>query len=128
MTTELSERQKLVRFMMVGGGFSLLYAMTTSVLINFAGAPPFWTSVIIYALCIPAAFLVQKTFTFNATDLRAGALLYYTATQVVGIAFVSVVTTRFVTYNWWLDTGLLGVTAGLAAILNFVVGRYFTFR
>ena len=128
MTARMSERQKLVRFLAVGGGFSLFYAVVTSVLINSAGAPPFWTSVIVYALCVPAAFLVQKSFTFNATHLRAGAFLYYTGTQVLGVALVSVVTTRFVTHNWWWDTIVMGVTAGLAAILNFLMGRYFTFR
>ena len=128
MTVVISERQKLIRFLLVGGGFSLFYAVVTAVLINAAGAPPFWTSVIIYALCIPAAFYLQKTFTFNASTLRPGAMLYYAATQVMGVALVSVVTTRFITHNWWWDTGVMGMTAGLAAVLNFVIGRYFTFR
>lgn len=128
MTAQVSEHQKLVRFVIVGSGFSLFYAVVTAVTINSVGAPPFWTSVFVYALCIPVAFFIQKTFTFNATHLRSGALLYYAGTQVLGIALVSVVTTRFITYNWWCDTILMGVTAGLAAILNFLVGRYFTFR
>lgn len=126
--TDRSEREKLLRFVVVGGGFSLFYAVVTAGLIRFASAPPFWTSVVVYALCIPAAFLVQKSFTFQAKELRPGALAYYTMTQVLGIALVSGVTTQFVTYNWVLDTGIMGVTAGCAAVLNFLVGRYFTFR
>lgn len=128
MTGGQSERAKLIRFIAVGGTFSAIYAVVTAALINFAAAPPFWTSVIVYAVCIPAAFWVQKTVTFQADNLRRGALGYYAATQVTGIALVSLVTTRFVTYNWALDTGIMGITVALSALLNFLIGRYFTFR
>ena len=102
--------------------------MATSVLINRVGTAPFATSVVVYVLCIPLAFRAQKRFAFRAQNLRKSAFYIYAATQAAAIVLVALVTTRFVTYDLFWDTVVMGVTVGASAILNFLVGRFVTFR
>ncbi len=122
-----SEARSLLLFLLVGGGFSVFYAVTSAGLINFAGTPPFWTSVLLFAACIPPAFLAQQHITFKAKRLRKNAFWIYAATQICGIALVAILTTRFVTYDFFWDTIIMGVTVGANAILGFVIGRFVTF-
>lgn len=128
MTRMRSETATLLRFLIIGGGFSLAYALATSVLINRVGTAPFATSVVVYVLCIPLAFRAQKRFAFRAQNLRKSAFYIYAATQAAAIVLVALVTTRFVTYDLFWDTVVMGVTVGASAILNFLVGRFVTFR
>ena len=118
----------LVRFILVGGSFSLFYAVASAALINYAGTDPFWTSVLLFAACIPFAFLAQQHVAFRAKTLRRGAFAIYTATQVSGIAIVSFITTRFVTYDIFWDTVVMGITVALTTVLNFLIGRFVTFK
>jgi len=118
---------QLARFLLVGGGFALFYAVVTSSLVSL-GAPPFWTSVLVYAACIPLAFWLQKSFAFRVKNLRSGAMALYGATQLASLALVSAVTTRFVSQSWWIDTGLFVITAGLAALASFAIGLFVTFK
>ena len=117
-----------LRFGLVGGAFSLGYAILGAVLVGPLGAPPFATSVLLYALCIPLAFAAQRRITFGQTRVRRGGFAIYAATQLLGLALVAAVTTRFVTRVWWIDTGLLLATAGLAAGVSFAISRQFAFR
>lgn len=116
------------RFLLVGGSFSLGYALTTAALIRFVGLPPLATSVIVYLFCIPAAFWAQKKISFRAVWAGRSAMLVYAATQLASLAIVSTVTSRFVTRNFVYDTGLFLVTAGTAAIVSFLICRYIIFR
>lgn len=123
-----SETGKLLRFLAIGGGFSLFYAAASTTLINRFDAPPLATSIGLYLICIPAAFWMQKRYAFRAARLRRGALGYYAATQVAAITLVSVLTIRLITHNWWLDLLVFGLIVGLTAVVNFIVGRFFTFQ
>lgn len=116
------------RFLLVGGSFSLGYALTTAALISFVGTPSLSTSVVVYLFCIPAAFWAQKKIAFRADRSGRSAMLIYAATQLASLAIVSTVTTRFVTQNFVYDTGLFLVTAGTAAIVSFLICRYIIFR
>lgn len=122
------DTRALIRFLAVGGGFALFYALAVSALVNGAGAPPWITSVLLYIASIPAAFFVQKRVTFRLDRTRRAGFLIYAATQVASLALVSTVTTRFVTGHYVLDTGLFLATAGGAALLSFVISRSFAFR
>ncbi|WP_019954403.1 GtrA family protein [Yoonia vestfoldensis] len=117
-----------IRFVLVGGSFSLGYALITAGLIRFAAAPPLPTSVVVYLLCIPAAFWAQRRIAFRADQQARGAVWIYTATQIGSLAVVSVITTRYVTKVFWLDTLLFLVTAGAAAVASFLICRYIIFR
>jgi len=123
-----TELGALLRFALVGGGFSVFYAVASAALINHAGTPPFATSVVVFALCIPPAFLTQQHFAFRAKTLRKHAFWIYAATQIGSIAVVSTLTTRFVTYNMVLDTLIMGGTVVIAALVSFLIGRFITFN
>lgn len=117
-----------VRFVLVGGSFSLGYAVITAGLIRFAAAPPLPTSVVVYLLCIPAAFWAQRRIAFRADRQAKGALWIYAATQIGSLAVISAITTRFVTRVFWADTLLFVATAGMAAVASFLICRYILFR
>ncbi|WP_341367837.1 GtrA family protein [Yoonia sp. BS5-3] len=117
-----------LRFLAVGGSFSLSYALVTSALIRFASAPPLPTSVIIYLLCIPLAFWAQKKIAFRADQTGRSAMLIYAGTQVASLAVVSTITSRFVTRIFLWDTLIFLVTAGTAAVVSYAICRFIIFR
>lgn len=117
-----------VRFLAVGGSFSLGYAVVTSALIRFAGAPPLPTSVVVYLLCIPVAFWAQKKIAFRADQTGKSAMLIYAGTQVASLAVVSTITSRFVTRMFLVDTALFLVTAGAAAVASYLICRFVIFK
>ena len=116
MSRTRAETATLLRFLVIGGGFSLAYAVVTALLINRVGTAPFATSVIVYVICIPLAFRAQKRFAFRAKTLRNSAFYIYAATQVAGIALVALITTRFVSYDLFWDTVVMGITVGLTVV------------
>jgi putative flippase GtrA len=122
-----SQRTAFLRFLLVGGTSSLIYAATTAALIRFAGTPPFATSVIVFLLCIPAVFHAHKRFAFQVRTTRRSAFVLYLGTQICSLSFVAAITTRHVTQVFWQDTALLLVTSGIAAVLSYLIGRYITF-
>ena len=128
MTGASNHAAAFVRFLAVGGSFALIYALLTTSLVNFAQTPPLATSVVIYAVCIPAAFLAQSRFAFPDAPKTRWALLIYAAMQVTCLSFVSAVTTRFVSYDFWVDLLLFLATSGLAAVASYLICRFFIFR
>jgi putative flippase GtrA len=122
-----SQRQAFVRFLLVGGTFSLFFSVATAALIRFAATPPLATSVIVYVLCIPAVFQAHKRFAFGVQHARKSAFFLYLATQVCSLTFVAAITTRFVTQMFWPDTALFLATSAIAAVLSYLIGRYITF-
>ena len=116
------------RFLLVGGSFSLGYALMTAGFIRFANAPALTTSVIVYLLCIPLAFWVQKSFSFRSGQTDRSAMVIYGATQIGSLAVVSAVTSRFVTRDFLYDTALFLVTAGTAAVVSFLICRFVIFK
>ena len=117
-----------VRFLAVWGSFSLGYAIVTSALIRFAGAPPLPTSVVVYLLCIPVAFWAQKKIAFRAEQTGKSAIFIYAGTQVASLAVVSTITSRFVTRMFIVDTALFLVTAGAAAVASYLICRFVIFK
>ncbi len=118
----------LIRFLAVGGSFSLTYAVVTAGLIRFASTPPLATSVIVYLLCIPAAFWAQRTIAFRADEKSVSAMLIYAGTQIASLAVVSLITTRFVTRHFVTDSLLFLGTAGVAAVASYLICRFIIFR
>lgn len=119
---------KPIRFLLVGGAFSLGYSVASALLVGQAGLPALATSVVLYVLCIPAAFLAQQRLTFAGQQARRGGFLIYAGMQVACLAAVASITTRFVTQDFLLDTALFLATAGAAAVLSYVVSDRLAFR
>jgi putative flippase GtrA len=126
--TRLSSFRKPLRFLMVGGAFSLGYSVVTALLVGPVGLPAFATSVVLYMLCIPAAFHMQRKLTFAGQAPRRGGFAVYAGMQVASLALVASVTTRFVTHVFVLDTLLFLATAGTAALLSYFVNDRLAFR
>ena len=116
------------RFLLVGGGFSAIFALTTTVLINFFDTPPLPTSIAVYALCIPLAFTAQDRFTFRGNRNSRHALLIYAGVQIACLAVVSTISSTFVSRVFWLDTLVYLVTAAVAALFSFAICRFVIFR
>lgn len=117
-----------LRFVLVGGGFALGYALLTAALISFAGAPALPSSIILYLLCIPLAFRAQKRFAFRATKTAQGAVWVYAATQIGSLVFVSTLTSRYVRQDFLWDSALYLGTAASAAVASFLICRFIIFR
>lgn len=119
---------QFVRFLVVGGAFALGYAVVTAWLVSVPGLPPLVTSTVVYALCIPLAYLAHRSFTFRARESHPRGFLVYAATQVLFMALASFVTTRFVSGNMLVDTTLFLATAGLVAVASYATSRMAVFR
>ncbi|WP_054005367.1 GtrA domain-containing protein [Cypionkella psychrotolerans] len=120
-------QSSLLRFLFVGGSFSLIYSFVTAGLIRFAATPAFATSVAVYILCIPLAFLSHKHFAFGAETTHKSAFVLYTLTQIASLSAVSFITTRLVSHRFWLDVGLFLITSASAAVASFVINRFVIF-
>jgi putative flippase GtrA len=120
--------RKPLRFLLVGGSFALGYSLVMALLVGPVGLPAFATSVVLYVLCIPAAFLAQRKLTFARQEARRGGFLVYAGMQVASLALVASVTTRFVTQVFVVDTLLFLATAGAAALLSYFVSDRLAFR
>jgi putative flippase GtrA len=128
MTPVRDTLARLARFLAVGGSFSLGYALCSAALVGQVGLPAFVTSVILYALCIPAAFAVQRRVTFGGAGRPARGFAVYAATQVTSLALVSALGTRFISGDFALDTALFLAIAGAAAVVSYVVCDRIAFR
>ena len=124
----LADVKMFSRFLVVGAAFAAGYAIVTAVLTGPLGTPPMLTSIAVYAICIPAAFAVQRRFTFRVSRVRRSGFAAYAAVQLLSLAAVSLVSTRFVTGNVLADAGIYLATAGTAAVVSFAVSRLFAFR
>jgi putative flippase GtrA len=119
--------RKPLRFLLVGGAFAVGYSVATALLVGPGGLPAFATSVLLYVACIPAAFMVQGRVTFTGQKARRGGFLIYAGMQVISLALVASVTTRFVTQVFVLDTLLFLATAGTAALVSYTVNDRLAF-
>lgn len=117
-----------LRFLAVGGGFSLGYSAVAAFMVGPMGLPPYWTSLALFMSCVPLAYLAHKYFSFGAKSARKGGFVIYSASQISSFALVSALTTRFVTGVYLLDTGIYICTVGGAAVLTFLVAKTFVFR
>ncbi len=116
----------LLRFLIVGGTFSLSYALINAALVS-AGAPPFTTALLLYAVAIPLAYVAQKKITFRVRKSGWRSFLVYLATQLGSFALVAGITTQFVAKIFWADTLLYLATAGTAAVLSFFITKTLAF-
>ena len=126
--TRHADALRFLRFAGVGAGFAFGYALVTALLVGPLGWPSFATSVGVYALCIPMAFWVQRHVTFGLRRTHRGGFAIYAGTQLLSLAAVTAVTSRFVTQNVAQDTSLYLATAGVAAVVSFVISKRFAFR
>lgn len=121
-------KEKMLRFLFVGGGFAIGYSILSAVLVGPFAMPAFATSVLLYAICIPLAYFAQRRITFASKLKGPKSFVVYGATQLGSLALVATVTTRFVTETVLVDTLIFLLTAGAAAVVSFYVSDRIAFR
>jgi len=119
---------EVFRFLVVGGSFSLLYAVVTAASIRFLNTPPFVTSVIVYLGCIPMAYYAQKRFAFRAKNTDRSAIWIYSAVQLTNMVIVSTVNSQLTTRNFVYDTVIFLLAAGATAVASFLICRHIIFK
>lgn len=113
---------RLIRFGLVGGLASLIYALVTYALMSKSIAPV-WASVIAYAVAIPVSFLGQKYFTFDARGRVPVELSLFLITQGIGLVAAAAIMAVLSSHP------LFGIIAVVIAIplMNFIAMTYFIF-
>lgn len=119
---------QVLRFLIVGGGFSLGYSLIVAVLIGPFGLRPYPTSLAVFALCVPLAFMAHRRFSFGSAQTRKAGVAIYAGSQILSFATVSAITTRFVTGHLMADMALYLITVAAAAVLTFTVAKFLVFR
>ena len=117
---------RLIRFGLVGGLASLIYAVVTYALISKSIAPV-WGSVIAYAIAIPVSFLGQKYFTFDAQGRVPVELSLFVITQAIGLILAAVIMS--ICTNLWPTKPLIGIGFVVTAIpiMSYFSMRYLVF-
>ncbi len=121
-------RWSFLRFLIVGGGFSVGYSAIAALLVGRLGLPAYWTSLILYVFCVPLAYLAHKHFSFGAGSAKKGGLVRYVGLQIASFAFTAAISTRLVTGVYLVDMGIYFCTVGIAAGLTFLIANAFIFN
>jgi putative flippase GtrA len=117
---------QMLRFVCVGVGAAVFFMLLTYALVS-AGAPPFWASVLAYAICFVVAYLLQRFWTFDAKHAHREALPRYFVLQVtcaVISGLVAQVAIDHFAATRWVASGLAALTGGL---LSYVGSTLFVF-
>lgn len=111
---------QLLRYVVVGGSLSLLYATLTSLIAETTALTPIAASVSAFALSLPAAYFGHFGLTFRRAPVHGQAARF-----VVAMSNAFVVSTL----SMWLAVDVLGVhyayalvaTAAVVAVFNYAV-------
>lgn len=115
------------RFLAVGGGIALLYAVLAAAATSQLALPRALSSGVIWGLCIPLGFWLQRRFTFAARPPHRHGLWLYAATQVLGIGIVAGVSQLLARGVFWPDLGVHLLASALAAIASFLINHWIVF-
>ncbi len=100
---------RIVRFALVGGTASVIYAMVTWLLVNSFSMTPTSASIISYMFAIPVSFLGQKYFTFRADGNVKIEFGLFTIGHVVGLVLSTVIMAVTQLYAVDIKLGILCV-------------------
>jgi putative flippase GtrA len=127
MTAASGHGAGLTRFLLVGGGAALAYALVTAALVARLPLPPALVSALVWIAFIPPVFWCHRRFTFRARSARRGALGLYALTQGVSLCIVSVAGALFVTRDMLLDTALYLAASAVAAVTSYLLNHFLVF-
>lgn len=120
-------RSTLVRFLLVGGGISLVYSVLTAFATSVLPWPRPLVAVLIAIACVPPAFWCQRRFTFRDSTPRRHALAAYAAAQALGMAIVAAASALFSTGLFWPDTLVYLAASAVSALTSFAISRLVAF-
>jgi putative flippase GtrA len=121
-----SNLAQLLRFVSVGVGVAVFYMFLTFALVS-EGAPPFWASVLAYAICFAVAYLLQRFWTFEAKHPHREALPKYFALQVACAVLSGLVPQVAIDYFGATHLAAAGLAALTAGVLSCVGSILFVF-
>jgi putative flippase GtrA len=119
---------QFVRFIAVGGAFAFAYSFVVAVLVGPIGLMPYPTSIMVFAFCVPAAFLTHKRISFSVKMVRKGGFIIYATSQIASCALVLSLTTQFVTGTVLYDICLYLASVAMTAIITFIVAKFLVFQ
>ena len=90
LSFDLAGLMQLVRFVLVGGATTLLYAALALGLIFLGGLRPLTAHLIAYAIAVPVSFLGQKFFTFRFAGDQQRALRRFLASTLAALLLSTV--------------------------------------
>lgn len=117
----------LPRFLAVGGGIALLYATLAALATSHLALPKALSSGVIWVLCIPLGFWLQRRFTFAARQPHRHGLWLYAGTQILGLGIVASISFLLATGVFWPDLGVHLLASGLAAIASYLINHWIVF-
>jgi putative flippase GtrA len=113
----------LLRFLIVGGGFSALYATLAALATSYVPLPKALSSVIVWIVCIPIVFWCHRRFTFPTRQPHRLGLWVYAATQVMGLAIVATASGLLARGVFWPDLIVHFLATGVAAVVSYLITR-----
>ena len=117
---------QMLRFVCVGVGGAAFLMLLTYALVS-GGAPPFWASVLAYAICFVLAYLLQRFWTFEAKHPHREALPRYLALQGACAVFSGLFTQAAVDHFGTSHLVAAGLSAFTAGVLSYVGSMLFVF-
>ena len=118
-----------LRFLLVGGSFAVLYALTTAFLVGRLPLPKPATSALVWLACIPPAYWCQRRFAFRAETTRRGAIWIYGLAQLISLVIVSAAGALFVSGSDMIrDTIVYLIASAVAAVSSYAINRMVTFK
>lgn len=121
--------RKLARFLIVGVGCAFLYFGLAFVLRAHGGLRPFMATIAAYVISFGIAYVLQRTWTFQATTRHAVTLPRYAAVQ--GTAALLTATLTEVIAHFQPTASALAIAAVstvIAAGLSFVLSSTWVFN
>jgi putative flippase GtrA len=123
MTRENPRDLSFLRYLIVGGGFSALYATLAALATSQLPLPKALSSVMVWIVCIPIVFWCHRRFTFPSRRPHRFGLWVYTATQVIGLAIVATASGLLAQGAFWPDLIVHLLATGVAAVASYLITR-----
>lgn len=117
----------LLRFLAVGGGISLLYALLAAAATSYVPLPRAVSSGVLWVLCIPVAFWLQRRITFTDRAPHRHGLWLYAATQGLGVGIVALTSLLLADGSFRHDLFVHLLASALAAVVSYLVSRRIVF-
>jgi len=116
-----------LRFLAVGGGISLLYAILAATATSHLPLPRAVSAGALWVLCIPVAFWLQRRITFTHRTPHRHGLWLYAATQGLGVGIAASVSFLLANGSFRHDLFVHLLASGLAAIASYLINHRIVF-
>lgn len=117
----------LSRFLAVGAGIALLYAILAATATSLLPLPPALSSGMLWVLCIPVAFWLQRRITFTDRTPHRHGLWFYAATQGLGLGITASASYLLATGAFRHDLFVHLLASGLAAVASYLINHRIVF-